>query len=115
MKMLFLISSGQLSYEQQQDARDNLEIDTFITLPEEFQEFFDDIPPDLEKLNEHLKPITDWMDEHCAHQENYLFIQGEDLGAVHYLVQYCKLRKYARPIYAATEGKMRKHKRFRLF
>ena len=83
----------------------------------------------METIDEYLQPILDWIDEHCTNSDDYILIQG-DFGATYFLVDYCKKRNYAIPIYATTERKsveevqedgsiktqrIFKHKRFRLY
>lgn len=129
MKNLFLLFSHHITEEQFQDARQSLGITDFIRLPEDLQKRFSNVPADLETIDEYLQPILDWIDEYCASHKDYILIQG-DFGATYFLVDYCKKRNYATPIYATTERKsveevqedgsiktqrIFKHKRFRLY
>ena len=129
MSSLFLLFSHYVTEEQLQDARQSLGITDFVRLPEDLQKRFSNVPADLETIDEYLQPILDWIDEHCASHKDYILIQG-DFGATYFLVDYCKKRNYATPIYATTERKsveevqedgsiktqrIFKHKRFRLY
>jgi nitrogenase molybdenum-iron protein alpha/beta subunit len=129
MSKLFLLFSHYVTTEQFEDARQTLGITDFIRLPENLQERFSNVPADLETINEYLKPILDWIDEHCSDKNDYILIQG-DFGATYFLVDYCKKNNYATPMYATTERKsveevqedgsiktqrIFKHKRFRLY
>jgi len=127
MKTLFLLFSHSLTREQQQDAQDSLGVSEFVSLPVELQQVFSNIPPELEDLDEYLKPIVNWIKQNCSNQKNYILIQG-DFGATYSLVSHCKELNYAKPVYATTERKsvdtvqddgsiatqrIFKHKRFR--
>ena len=101
MSTLFLLFSHQLTLAQQQDARQNLNVERFVSLPTDLQQLFSNIPPDLERLETYLSPIIQWIDDNCTQWEDYMLIQG-DFGATYYLVNYCRSFNYACPVYATT-------------
>lgn len=102
MKTLFLLFSHSLTEEQKQDARQNLGITNFVKLPEDLQQIFSDVPPELESLDEYLEPILAWLDQYASNWEDYILIQG-DFGVTYYLVDYCKSANMAVPVYATTK------------
>ncbi len=129
MPKLFLLFSHYITDEQFEDAKKTLNITEFISLPKDLQERFSNVPADLETIDDYLQPILDWIDEHCTSSDDYILIQG-DFGATYFLVDYCKKRNYAIPMYATTERKsieevqedgsiktqrIFKHKRFRMY
>ena len=102
MKNLFLLFSHSLTEEQKQDAQKSLGVTDFVKLPEDLQAIFSDVPPELETLNEYLKPILEWIAEEANNLEDYILIQG-DFGVTYYLVDYCKSANLATPVYATTK------------
>jgi hypothetical protein len=129
MVKLYLLFSHYITDEQYKDARQFLGITDFVSLPKDLQQRFSNVPADLEAIDAYLQPVLNWIDEHCTNQNDYILIQG-DFGATYFLVDYCKNRNYAIPMYATTERKsieeiqedgsiktqrIFKHKRFRFY
>jgi len=128
MKTLFLLFSHSLTSEQKQDAQDSLGVSEFVSLPVELQQMFSNVPPELEELDDYLRPIINWLD--CnSDEDDYTLIQG-DYGATYSLVSHYKKLQYTTPVYATTERKsvdtiqddgsivttrVFKHKRFRKY
>lgn len=57
MKKMILIFSHKLSDEQKKEAKENWNINEFVSLPEELQNIWSNIDPDLDTLNESLVSI----------------------------------------------------------
>ena len=130
MKKLFLLFSHSLTEEQKQDAQDALGVSEFVSLPDDLQALFSNVPPELEELDDFLDPIVDWINDNAFYESDYILIQG-DYGATYSLVKYMTGRgTFATPIYATTERKsvdtvqedgsiatqrIFKHKRFRKY
>ncbi len=102
MPTLYLLFSHSLTEEQKQDAQKNLGVDAFVSLPEELQQLFSNVPPNLKELKTYLKPIKKWMEKHIQPQD-FVLIQG-DFGVTYKLVRYCK-KLEATAVYATTERK----------
>jgi hypothetical protein len=130
MKTLFLLFSHSLTEDQKQDAQDSLGVSEFVSLPDDLQKLFSNVPPELEELDEYLDPIINWIDNHAYDESDYILIQG-DYGATVSLNKYLSYREsFATPIYATTERmsvdtiqedgsivttRVFKHKRFRKY
>ncbi len=99
MPTLFLLFSHTLTQEQIVDARQTLGVTEFAAL-ETLQARWSDVPPDLENITEHLRPIFVWLTEQ-THPGDYVLIQG-DFGAVCATVHFALARDLI-PIYATTE------------
>jgi hypothetical protein len=100
MPKMFLLFSHTLTQEQIKDAKKSLEIEEFVKLPQNLQELWSNIPPDIKDLNSYLEPIKEWLKEHLK-SEDYALIQG-DFGAT------CKMAKFvkehsAKAVYATTQ------------
>ena len=120
MIRFFLLFSHTLTEEQAADARQSLGVTDFIALPPELQAIWSDVPPDAERIAEHLRPIFAWL-ERQAHSGDVALIQG-DFGAAYLAVDFA-LRRGLRPVYATTrreaveirlpDGGIQKQSRFR--
>ena len=99
MARLLLCFSHTLTKEQQEAARRELGVHTWISLPPELQEKFQQVPPNLSSLREYVQPIFLWL-EREGKGGDYVLIQG-DYGLTFLLVQ----KAFAlglQPIYATT-------------
>ncbi|MEN7546982.1 CRISPR-associated protein Csx20 [Rapidithrix thailandica] len=97
---LYLLFSHSLTPEQMADARRSLGVEEFVSLPEDLQQRFSNIPPDIDDLNEYLTPVYDWIGEH-ANELDYFLVQG-DFGATYKIVDFIKSFNYGIPVYATT-------------
>ncbi len=103
MPKLFLLFSHTLTDAQTADARDSLGITEFVSLPEELQARWSDVPPDLECIDEHLRPVLDWLAKQ-AQSGDYVLIQG-DFGAIVLAVAFAQQQNLV-PVYATTARKV---------
>ena len=99
MKKMFLLFSHNLSQTQIDDAKSNLKIEEFVSLPEYLQESWSDIPSDLVILNEYLIPFRNFLVEN-SNLEDVVLIQG-DFGAVYQMVNFVKTLGL-KSVYATT-------------
>lgn len=128
LNKLFLIFNHQLSQEQEKEAREALKIEEIVNLPPQLQDFWSNIPPDVELSEEMFEDITAFLIQNRGERENFCLIQG-DFGATVYLVSWCFKNGFV-PIYATTKRvakevvrpdgtvellKVFKHERFRRY
>jgi hypothetical protein len=100
MKM-FLFFSHKLTSKQIEDAT-NLGIKKFIYLPQNLQQLWSNVPPELEELNEYIKPFYKFLEKNSK-KGDYVLIQG-DFGLS------CKLAAFSKekdliPVYSTTKRK----------
>ncbi|WP_457608176.1 CRISPR-associated protein Csx20 [Nitratifractor sp.] len=119
MKSLFLLFNHTLTRTQREEAHTRLGVARIVPLPEELQELWSHIPPDVDRLSDYLRPIDSYLQSQ-VNPGDYVLIQG-DYGATCLMVaEAARLR--AVPVYSTTaresverlEGeKVLKHSRFR--
>lgn len=100
---MLLIISHTLTSEQKKDARENLGVGDFISLPSVLQQKWSNIPPEFESLREYLKDVFKWI-EKVAEKGDFVLVEG-DFGATYSVVSYC-IDKDLIPIYSTTERKV---------
>ena len=96
---LFLIFNHRFTAAQQTDARDTLGIDAIVSLPEDLQALWSQVPPDLPDLASYLHPLMKWLVP-TAQADDYALIQG-DFGATYLMVRFA-LEHGLIPIYATS-------------
>ncbi len=97
---LILLFSHKLTQEQKVDAKENWNIKEFIYLPKDLQIIWSNISPDIESLNELLKPLKSFVEEN-QNKSDVVLIQG-DFGACYSMVNFCKSLDLT-TIYATTK------------
>ncbi len=97
---MHLIFSHNLTDEQKADAIKTLGTEEFIYLPNELQQKWSNVPPDLERLNDFLSPIITYLKTNVR-PNDYVLVQG-DFGATYITVNFVK-QLQATPIYATTK------------
>ena len=100
MPKMFLLFSHTLTKEQIEDAKNNLGVEEFISLPQTLQQLWSNIPPDIKDLTSYLEPIKEWLQKQLK-VGDYVLVQG-DFGATCKMVSFVK-RQNAKPIYATTK------------
>jgi hypothetical protein len=88
MKQLFLLFSHTLTKTQEQDAKESLGIDQFVSLPVELQELWSNIPPHLTELSVYLEPLKEYIRNH-ANEGDVFLVQG-DFGGCCEMVNFIK-------------------------
>ena len=99
MKMILLFSHT-LTPEQKEDAKKTLKVDEFLSLPENLQKLWSNVPPEIENLDEYLEPIFNYLKENLK-KNDYVLVQG-DFGAT------CKTAAFVKnleaiAVYATTK------------
>ncbi len=103
MPNMFLLFSHSLTDEQLNDAQKTLRIQECISLPEELQARWSDVPPELEMIDDLLQPLFDWLLKE-ARPGDFLLVQG-DFGVVYLAVTFAFAYKFV-PVYATTQRKV---------
>ena len=89
MKKLFLLFSHTLTRTQEVDAKVMFGVEQFVTLPTELQMLWSNVPSELEKVSDYLKPLENYLKEYTQ-QGDMVLVQG-DFGATYYMVNQVKL------------------------
>ena len=76
---MFLLFSHVLTSEQLKDAKDSLGVEEFVSLPNELQELWSNVPATLETISDYLQPIRDFLIEELKN-DDIVLIHG-DFGA----------------------------------
>ena len=97
---MFLFFSHKLTDEQIKDAKENLGVDEFIYLPQDLQEKFSNVPPEIDDIKEYTQIFIDFLEKNVS-SEDIVLIQG-DFGVVFWVVEYCK-QKNLKAVYATTK------------
>jgi len=98
MKMLLLFSH-KLTQEQIRDA-ERMGIKSFISLPEDLQKKWSNVPAEIENLDEYIKAFYDFVEAEAI-AGDYVLIQG-DFGMCCKMAGFCK-QKGLVPVYATTK------------
>lgn len=96
---MFLFFSHELNNAQKVDAQENWKIEEFISLSEELQKLWSNIPSDMESLQSYLIAHQQFLAQY-AEFEDVVLIQG-DFGAVYAMVNFAK-ELGLKPVYATT-------------
>lgn len=100
MRKMLLLFSHRLSEEQIKDAKEKFDVDEFISLPNDLQNIWSNISPDINSLKEVLIPIKEFIKTE-SELNDIVLIQG-DFGAVYSMVNFCQDLRLI-PIYATTK------------
>ena len=96
---LFLIFNHNITPFQESDARSSLGVERIIDMPDDFKEIWAQIPSDMEKLDDYLFPIKDWLAQNSVIND-YVLVQG-DFGACYIMVKFA-FKIGLVPIYSTT-------------
>jgi hypothetical protein len=97
---LFLIFNHEFTDDQIVDARASLGVGSILKLPDELQELWGNIPPDLNPIQHYLEPLIAWLKSQ-ADTGDHVLIQG-DFGACFIMVKWASEHGLI-PIYSTTE------------
>ncbi len=97
---MILLFSHQLTESQVNDAKENWDIDDFVSLPKKLQKIWSNIDPELESIKSDLLLFCDFIDE-TVNEGDLILIQG-DFGACCFMAHYAK-SKHMIPVYATTK------------
>jgi len=96
---LFLIFNHNITPFQESDARSSLGVERIIDMPDDFKEIWAQIPPDMEKLDDYLFPVKNWLAQNSVIND-YVLVQG-DFGACYIMVKFA-FKIGLVPIYSTT-------------
>jgi hypothetical protein len=96
---LFLIFNHNITPFQESDARSSLGVQQIINMPSDLKSLWEQIPSDMEKIDDYLFPIKDWLAQNSVIND-YVLIQG-DFGACYIMVKFA-FKIGLVPIYSTT-------------
>lgn len=96
---VFLLFSHTLTAEQKEELSVRWDIEHFRPLPEDLQQIWSNVPPDVPGVESHVQPVLDWLNTE-AKSGDVVLVQG-DFGATYLTVTFC-FRNQLVAIYAAT-------------
>jgi len=88
MKKLFLLFSHTLTTAQESDAKATFGVEQFVTLPNELQELWSNVPSELDNLSDYLEPLKNYLTKQTQ-QGDVVLVQG-DFGATYQMVNFVK-------------------------
>jgi hypothetical protein len=88
MKKLFLLFSHTLTPAQELDAKESLNIENFVTLPNDLQQLWSNIPPYLKDISGYLEPLKEYI-QNNAEDGDVLLVQG-DFGGCYEMINFIK-------------------------
>ncbi len=88
MKKLILLFSHNMTDEQKEDAKISFGVEEFISLPDNLQTIWSNIPASLENLSDYLQPIRDYLIDNVEIGDMVL-VQG-DFGATCAMASFVK-------------------------
>ena len=88
MKKLFLLFSHTLTPAQELDAKESLNIESFVTLPNDLQQLWSNIPPYLKDVSGYLEPLKEYI-QNNAEDGDVLLVQG-DFGGCYEMINFIK-------------------------
>ena len=88
MKKLFLLFSHTLTTTQIEDAKSTFAIDEFVTLSDELQKLWSNVPSDLDDVSDYLEPLKAYLKENSS-SDDLVLVQG-DFGATYHMVSFVK-------------------------
>ncbi len=100
MKKMYLLFSHKLTADQVLDAQEKMNVSDFISLPENLQKLWSQIPPENKLDSEIIKKITQYLTSEVSNGD-FVLIQGE-FGMTFYFVDWC-LRNNKIPIYSTSK------------
>lgn len=96
---LFLIFNHTFTGAQREDALISLGVSRIIDMPPDYKAVWRSILPDIEHINDYLKPVQIWLKCNAV-QKDFVLIQG-DFGACYIMVNYA-LKLGLVPVYSTT-------------
>ena len=97
---LFLIFNHEFTDDQIADARASLGVGSILKLPDELQNLWANVPPDIPAIKGYLRHLIEWLSVE-ANFGDYVLVQG-DFGAC-YIMANLALSHGLIPIYSTTE------------
>ena len=100
MKKLILLFSHNLTTDQITEINNKLNIEEFISLPDNLQKLWSNFPPEGEFPCEIADKFIYFLEKY-SDKKDYILIQGE-FGLVYYIVNWCFDNERI-PIYATSK------------
>jgi hypothetical protein len=97
---LFLIFNHRFTEAQESDARTSLGVTEIVNLPKNLKDIWNNIPPGMAEISDHLSPVSDWLNAASKHGD-YVLVQG-DFGACYLMILFAIEHRLI-PIYSTTE------------
>lgn len=97
---MFLVFSHKLSEEQKKEGSGTFNVKNYISLPEELQDLWSNIPPKADIQDDYFTPIFDYISKN-GKENDIVLVQG-DFGATYIMVNWCFDKGFV-PVYATTE------------
>jgi hypothetical protein len=97
---LFLIFNHQITQKQEADVFISLDVKKVVCLPQDLNEIWSQVPPDLPEISNYLEPVKNWLVRQ-AKKNDYVLIQG-DFGACFIMVNFA-FESGLIPIYSTTD------------
>ena len=98
-RTLFLIFNHTFTEAQRVDARTSLRVDRIVTLPQELQAIWSNIPPDAPAIRAVLESLQFWLQSQAI-EGDFVLIQG-DFGACFLMVSFARDLGII-PVYSTT-------------
>ncbi len=97
---MFLLFSHRLTDIQKEDAQKKWKVGKFVSLPDDLQQIWSEISPDISELRPVLQPIFTFLKTNVL-PDDLVLVQG-DFGATCQTVRFVK-NLNAVPVYATTK------------
>ena len=88
MKKMILLFSHKLTPEQITDAKSYFGVEEFLTIDDDLQNIWSNVPADLEDIVEYLQPVRDFLIENIE-EDDIVLVQG-DFGATCAMASFVK-------------------------
>jgi hypothetical protein len=98
MKKMLLLFSHSLTPEQKEDAKKTLFVEEFLSLPDDLQSLWSQVPPE-DEINDTVQFFIEWIKNH-AKKGDIALIQGE-FGMTFAISDWC-LKEGIVPVYSTT-------------
>ena len=100
MKKAFILLSHKLLDSQIRELEEKWHVKKIISLPEELQKIWSNVPPELGEINTLAKEFSNWIKNNSS-QGDIVIVQG-DYGLTCNIVNFVKSKKLI-PVYATTK------------
>ena len=97
---LILIFSHTLTEEQITDAKNSLDVDAFVYMPDNLVQLWANVPTHKINMHQYLEPIQNFIFTQAT-KNDFVLIQG-DFGATYNTVTFCK-NNQLKTIYSTTK------------
>ncbi len=99
-RQAILIFSHELTPEQERDLKVKWNVGKIVTMPENIQSVWKNMPPELPSLKRYVRPVLTWLIE-TGFPGDLVLVQG-DFGATYIVVSFA-VRVGFVPVYSTTK------------